>query len=180
MRSSGEYYYVGRGSGANSIVAYCLFITNVNPIELNLYFERFLNPHRTSPPDFDIDFSHTDRDDVMDYIFKRYGRDHVALLGSFPTFKQDSIIRQLGKVLGLPDNEIVQLQRTGRPTDNNGKLILQYGRLMQGFPSYPSLHPCGMLISQEPVSNYATLFMPPKGMPTVQMDMFYGRRYRPE
>ena len=167
-----QYYYVGRGSGANSLVAYCLFITNVNPIELNLYFERFLNPHRTSPPDFDIDFSHTDRDDVMDYIFKRYGRDHVALLGSFPTFKQDSIIRQLGKVLGLPDNEIVQLQRTGRPTDNNGKLILQYGRLMQGFPSYPSLHPCGMLISQEPVSNYATLFMPPKGMPTVQVDMF--------
>jgi len=167
-----EYYYVGRGSGANSLVAYCLFITNVNPIELNLYFERFLNPHRESPPDFDIDFSHTDRDDVMDYIFKRYGRDHVALLGSFPTFKQDSIIRQLGKVLGLPDSEIVQLQRTGRPTDQNGKLILQYGSLMQGFPSYPSLHPCGMLISQEPISNYATLFMPPKGMPTVQMDMF--------
>lgn len=167
-----EYYYVGRGSGANSIVAYCLFITNVNPIELNLYFERFLNPHRTSPPDFDIDFSHTDRDDVMDYIFKRYGRDHVALLGSFPTFKHDSIIRQLGKVFGLPDNEIVQLQRTDRATDNNGRLIQQYGKLMQGFPSYPSLHPCGILISQERVLNYATLFMPPKGMPTVQMDMF--------
>jgi DNA polymerase-3 subunit alpha len=167
-----NYYWVGRGSGANSIVAYCLFITNVNPIQLNLYFERFLNLQRLSPPDFDIDFSHTDRDDVMDYIFKRYGRDHVALLGSFPTFRQDSIIRQLGKVLGLPDNEIVQLQRTGRPTDNNGKLILQYGRLMQGFPGYPSLHPCGILICQEPVSRYATLFMPPKGLPTVQMDMF--------
>ncbi|MFI5194871.1 MAG: PHP domain-containing protein, partial [Chitinophagales bacterium] len=167
-----EYYYVGRGSGANSIVAYCLFITNVNPIKLNLYFERFLNPHRTSPPDFDIDFSHTDRDDVMDYIFKRYGRDHVALLGSFPTFKHDSIIRQLGKVFGLPDKEIEDLQRTGRAMDNNSRLILQYGKLMQGFPSYPSLHPCGILISREPISNYATLFMPPKGMPTVQMDMF--------
>jgi DNA polymerase-3 subunit alpha len=167
-----EYYYVGRGSGANSIVAYCLFITNVNPIELNLYFERFLNPHRTSPPDFDIDFSHTDRDDVMDYIFKRYGKNQVALLGSYPTFKHDSIIRQLGKVLGLPDKEIVDLQRTNKATDNNGRLILQYGKLMQGFPSYPSLHPCGMLISQEPIVNYASLFMPPKGFPTAQLDMF--------
>lgn len=169
---SREYYYVGRGSGANSIVAYCLFITNVNPIELNLYFERFLNPHRTSPPDFDIDFSHMDRDDVMDYIFKRYGKNQVALLGSYPTFKHDSIIRQLGKVFGLPDKEIVDLQKTDRATDSNGKLILQYGKLMQGFPGYPSLHPCGILISQEPVANYASLFMPPKGFPTAQIDMF--------
>lgn len=167
-----EYYYVGRGSGANSIVAYCLFITNVNPIELNLYFERFLNPHRKSPPDFDIDFSHTDRDDVMDYIFKRYGKSQVALLGSYPTFKHDSIIRQLGKVLGMPDKEIVDLQRTNTARDSNSRLILQYGKLMQGFPSYPSLHPCGMLISQEPIVNYVSLFMPPKGFPTAQIDMF--------
>jgi DNA polymerase-3 subunit alpha len=166
------YYYVGRGSGANSLVAYCLLITNVDPIELNLYFERFLNPHRVSPPDFDIDFSHTDRDDMMNYIFDRYGKDHVALLGSFPTFKNDSIVRQLGKVLGLPDKEIVDLQRSGRPTDQQGKLILQYGKLMQGFPGYPSLHPCGMLISKKPIVNYATTFMPPKGFPTVQLDMF--------
>src|SRR5690606_11918237 len=72
------FYYVGRGSGANSIVAYCLRITDVDPIELNLYFERFLNPHRTSPPDFDIDFSWTDRDEIMDYVFKRYGKQQVA------------------------------------------------------------------------------------------------------
>ncbi|HVU84648.1 MAG TPA: hypothetical protein VHC50_07395, partial [Puia sp.] len=169
---SEKYYYVGRGSGANSIVAYCLFITNVNPVELNLYFERFLNPHRKSPPDFDIDFSHTDRDDVMSYIFKRYGKDRVALLGSSPTFRHDSVIRQLGKVLGLPDGEIADLQRSGRARDNNGKLILQYGKLMLGFPAYPSLHPCGILISNEPMVNYASLFMPPKGFPTVQMDMF--------
>jgi DNA polymerase-3 subunit alpha len=69
------FYHVGRGSGANSIVAYSLYMTDVDPIELNLYFERFLNPHRTSPPDFDIDFSWTDRDEVMDYVFKRYGKD---------------------------------------------------------------------------------------------------------
>ncbi len=166
------YYYVGRGSGANSIVAYCLRITDVDPLELNLYFERFLNPHRTSPPDFDIDFSWTDRDEVIDYIFKRYGRKQVALLGSYPTFKHDSIIRQLGKVFGLPDEEIKALQRNNQPTDKIGKQILQYGKLMQGFPSHPSLHPCGMLITEEPIQHYATQFMPPKGFPTAMLDMF--------
>ena len=81
------FYHVGRGSGANSIVAFCLQITDVNPIELDLYFERFLNPYRTSPPDFDIDFSWQDRDEVIDYIFKRYGEAHVALLGMYSTFQ---------------------------------------------------------------------------------------------
>lgn len=166
------FYYVGRGSGANSIVAYCLRITDVDPIELNLYFERFLNPHRTSPPDFDIDFSWTDRDEVIDYIFKRYGKKHVALLGSYPTFQHDAIIRQLGKVFGLPDEEIKLLQRSTRPTDKIGKLILQYGGLMRNYPSHPSLHPCGMLISEEPMLDYVSLFMPPKGFPTALIDMF--------
>src|SRR5204863_7399563 len=71
--------FVGRGSGANSVVAYCLGITNVDPIELDLYFERFLNAERTSPPDFDIDFSWDHRDQVYDYFFAKYGRDHVCL-----------------------------------------------------------------------------------------------------
>ncbi len=166
------YYHVGRGSGANSIVAYCLGITDVDPIELNLFFERFLNAERTSPPDFDIDFSYTDRDDVMEYLFTRYGKQHVALLGSCPTFKSDSIIRQLGKVYGLPDEEIKTLQRTNTPTCAKTKKILQYGPLMRGFPYNPSLHPCGVLISNEPILNFTSLFMPPKGMPTTLMDMF--------
>jgi DNA polymerase-3 subunit alpha len=96
------FYHVGRGSGANSIVAYCLRITDVDPIELNLYFERFLNPRRSSPPDFDIDFSWKDRDEVFDYIFKRYGHKHTALLGATSTFKGKSSLRELGKVYGLP------------------------------------------------------------------------------
>ena len=79
--SSRGFYYVGRGSGANSIVAYCLLITDVDPIELDLYFERFLNPHRSVPPDFDMDFSWKDRDEMIDYIFKRYGKDLVGFLG---------------------------------------------------------------------------------------------------
>ena len=86
------YYHVGRGSGANSVVAYCLRITDVCPIELDLYFERFLNPKRKSPPDFDIDYSWKERDDVIEYIFKRYGRKHTALLGAMSTFKDRSII----------------------------------------------------------------------------------------
>lgn len=166
------FYHVGRGSGANSIVAYCMGITDVDPIELNLYFERFLNPERTSPPDFDIDFSHHDRDEVMDYVFKRYGKEHVSLVGNFTTYKNDSIIRELGKVFGLPDNEIKELQRTNTPRDQIQKLIMQYGSLMRGFPGNTSVHACGMFISEEPITHHAALFMPPKGMATSQLDMY--------
>lgn len=166
------FYYVGRGSGANSIVAYCLRITDVDPIELNLYFERFLNPERTTPPDFDIDFSWTDRDDIMDYIFKRYGKKHVALLGSYATFQHDAIIMELGKVFGLPVDEIKSLQRVAQPTDTIQRTILQYGRLMKNFPNNISIHPCGMLVTENPIYEYAALFMPPKGFATTQMDMF--------
>ncbi|MFC4231505.1 DNA polymerase III subunit alpha [Parasediminibacterium paludis] len=166
------FYHVGRGSGANSIVAFCLGITDVDPIELNLYFERFLNPERTSPPDFDIDFSYTDRDDVMDYIFKRHGKDHVALCGSISTFKHDAVIHELGKVFGLPEEEIKQVQRLAQPQDKIHQLIFQYGSLLRGFPNIMSIHPCGMLITEEKITNYATCFLPPKGFTGVQMDMF--------
>ncbi len=166
------FYHVGRGSGANSIVAYCMGITDVDPIELNLYFERFLNPERTSPPDFDIDFSHHDRDHVMDYVFKRYGKEHVSLVGNFTTYKNDSIIRELGKVFGLPDEEIKELQRTNVSRDKNQEFIIQYGSLMKKFPSNCSVHACGMFISEEPITNHLALFMPPKGMPTSQLDMY--------
>jgi DNA polymerase-3 subunit alpha len=96
------FYHVGRGSGANSVVAYCLYITDVDPIELNLYFERFINPKRTSPPDFDIDYSWKERDRVLDYIFETYPNEHTALLGTISTFRGKSIVRELAKVYGLP------------------------------------------------------------------------------
>ena len=105
------YYHVGRGSGANSVVAYCLKITDVDPIELDLYFERFLNPKRSSAPDFDIDFSWKERDSVIDYIFKRHGHEHTALLGATVTFQDRAVFRELGKVHGLPKGEIDQLVR---------------------------------------------------------------------
>lgn len=103
---SAGYHHVGRGSGANSIVAYCLYITDVEPLELDLYFERFINPKRSSPPDFDIDFSWDERDDVTDYIFKRYGREHTALLATYSTFQHAAVIRELGKVFGLTKDDI--------------------------------------------------------------------------
>lgn len=103
------FYYVGRGSGANSMVAYCLRITDVDPIDLDLYFERFINPYRTSPPDFDLDFSWQDRDKVTDYIFKRHGTEHTALLATYSTFQANAVVRELGKVFGLPKEEIDHL-----------------------------------------------------------------------
>ena len=166
------FYYVGRGSGANSIVAYCLQITDVDPIELDLYFERFLNPHRTSPPDFDIDFSWLDRDEVIDYVFKRYGKKQVALLGMYSTFQYRAVVRELGKVFGLPKEEIDLLAAGGNPDDKIQQQILRYGKLIENFPNHLSIHPGGMLISEESIYQYATVFMPPKGFPTVQLDMF--------
>ncbi len=103
---SAGFHHVGRGSGANSIVAYCLFLTDVDPLELDLYFERFINPHRASPPDFDMDFSWDERDDVTNYIFDRYGREHVALLATYSTFQPAAAVREIGKAIGLPKAEI--------------------------------------------------------------------------
>ncbi|HWS23294.1 MAG TPA: PHP domain-containing protein, partial [Anaerolineales bacterium] len=142
------FYHVGRGSGANSIVAYCLRITDVDPIELNLYFERFLNPKRTSPPDFDIDYSWKDRDEVFDYIFKRYGHKHTALLGATSTFKGKSILRELGKVYGLPKEEIdVLVEEPNNPLNNNdiANYIVKLGTRMTDFPNIRSIHAGGVL-----------------------------------
>lgn len=169
------FYHVGRGSGANSVVAYCLKITDVDPIELDLYFERFINPHRTSPPDFDIDYSWKERDDVQDYIFKRYGHKHTALLGTMSTFLGKSIIRELGKVYGLPKAEIDTLIKDPENVLNQhdiSKKILHIGAKMAGFPNIRSIHAGGVLISEEPICCYTALDMPPKGLPTTQWDMY--------
>ncbi|WP_339757919.1 DNA polymerase III subunit alpha [Algoriphagus aquimarinus] len=173
------FYYVGRGSGANSIVAYCLKITDVDPIKLDLYFERFLNPHRTSPPDFDMDFSWKDRDEVIDYIFKRYGKDHVSLLGMYSTFQRRAVIRELGKIFGLPKEEIDQLVRGKDQPMNEDKIqrtILKYGQLLENFPNHHSIHPGGMLISEKPIYQYTVNEMPPKGFCTAQIDMFLAEK----
>jgi len=169
------FYHVGRGSGANSIVAYCLKITNVDPIDLNLYFERFINPKRSSPPDFDIDYSWKERDEVIDYIFKRYGYNHTALLGTISTFRGKSIVRELGKVHGLPKEEIDAIIDNPSSDTNRNEItdiIFSTGHRIADFPNMRSIHAGGILISEEPVSCYTALDMPPKGFPTTQWDMY--------
>ena len=169
------FYHVGRGSGANSVVAYCLRITDVDPIELDLYFERFLNPKRSSPPDFDIDYSWKERDEVIDYIFKRYGHKHTALLGTISTFRGKSIYRELGKVHGLPKAEIDELVSNPARYHSLNKITQHIHELAQqivDFPNQRSIHAGGILISEEPITNYVALDMPPKGFLTTQWDMY--------
>jgi len=170
---SKDFPYVGRGSGANSMVAYLLRITNVDPIELDLYFERFINPFRTNPPDFDIDFSWTDRDDITNYIFNKYGWDKTALLGTYITFNKKSAFREIGKVFGLPADEITRLQKNPVPQKNDqyGEWVVRYSKLISGMPSHLSIHASGILISEKPINYYSTTHILPKGFPTTHFDM---------
>lgn len=167
------YYYVGRGSGANSVVAYLLRITDVDPIELDLYFERFINLFRQNPPDFDIDFSWKDRDDITRYIFERFGKDgQVSLLATYSTFQQRAIIRELGKVFGLPPYEIEKVAQTDYSNlDHIGKLIRRYGERLIDFPSHLSIHAGGVLISDRPIHYFTATSLPPKGYPVTHFDM---------
>ncbi|WP_313002829.1 DNA polymerase III subunit alpha [Chryseobacterium gleum] len=166
--------HVGRGSGANSIVSYCLGITDICPLELDLYFERFLNLNRKSPPDFDIDWSWQNRDTILEYIFDRYGKDHVAFCGTNVEFKYRSIFREVGKVFGLPKEELDDLATKPMEDHDRNKvvrMVQKYGKLLEKFPNLRSMHSCGILISEEPITSYTALEMPPKGFPIVQFDM---------
>ena len=161
-------YHVGRGSGANSIVAYCLRITDVDPISLDLYFERFLNPKRSSPPDFDIDYSWKDRDEIHRYIFDRYEDRHVALLGATTTFRDRSVLLEIGKVHGFSKNESLP------------QSIIGIAQQILDFPNIRSIHAGGVLITEEPITCYSALDMPPKGFLTTQWDMYVAERLRVE
>ncbi|PNQ74941.1 DNA polymerase III subunit alpha [Hanstruepera neustonica] len=170
-RSKG-YFYVGRGSGANSIIAYLLRITDVDPVELDLYFERFINLYRKNPPDFDIDFSWTDRDDITEFIFKRFK--NTALITVYNTFKYKASVRELGKVFGLPKSEI-DILSSGKynfdQLDRLSQLVLKYSTYINGFPNYLGIHAGGIIISEKPIHYYGATFMPPKGFATTQFDM---------
>ena len=172
--NSRGFLHIGRGSGANSIVSYCLGITDICPIELDLYFERFLNVNRKSPPDFDIDWSWKERDTILEYIFNRYGADHVAFCGTNVEFKYRSIFREVGKVFGLPKEELDALAKNPMAShDKNSivKFVQEYGMMLEKYPNQRSMHSCGILISEEPITNYSVLEMPPKGFPIVLFDM---------
>ncbi|WP_158800631.1 DNA polymerase III subunit alpha [Pedobacter sp. L105] len=168
------FLHIGRGSGANSIVSYCLGITAICPLELDLYFERFLNLNRKSPPDFDIDWSWKERDTILEYIFNRYGYDHVAFCGTNVEFKYKSILREVGKVFGLPKEELDTLTINPMNLHDKNSVVQQvhkYGEMLEKFPNQRSMHSCGIIISEEPITNFTTLEMPPKGFPIVQFDM---------
>ena len=170
-RSKG-YFYVGRGSGANSIIAYLLRITDVDPVELDLYFERFINLYRKNPPDFDIDFSWKDRDDITEFIFNRFK--NTALITVYNTFKFKASVRELGKVFGLPKAEMDVLTRGKyhiNQLDKLSQLVLVYSKYIQGFPNYLGIHAGGIIISERPIHYYTATFLPPKGFPTTQFDM---------
>lgn len=168
------FLHIGRGSGANSIIAYCLDITDICPLELDLYFERFLNLNRKTPPDFDIDWSWKERDIILTYIFEKYGKDHVAFCGTNVEFKYRSIFREVGKVFGLPKEELDELAKNPMNTHHKNevvKMVQKYGIMLEKYPNQRSMHSCGIIISEEPITNFTALEMPPKGFPIVQFDM---------
>lgn len=167
----------GRGSAAGSLCAYCLGITDTDPIRFNLLFERFLNPERVSMPDIDIDFCAERRDEVVEYVKKRYGKDRVAQIVAFDTMKARGSVRDAGRVLGTPEDKIDRaanaLPRFG---DSSLKKELETGELremyrsdpdiarlvdtamrIEGLPRNVSVHAPGVLITREPVSEYVPL-----------------------
>ena len=153
-------------------MAYLLRITDVDPIELDLYFERFINLYRQNPPDFDMDFSWRDRDDVINYIFQRF--DNVVLQGTYNTFQTKSVVRELGKVFGLPKHEIDAVTRGKKTTksyDQFFKLINQYSPKIKGCPSHLSVHASGILITEQPIYDCTATSLPPNGHPITHFDM---------
>jgi len=164
------FFHVGRGSGANSLAAYCLGITDVDPIELDLYFERFINPYRANPPDFDLDFSWKDRDTVLDYLFQKYPPGHTALIATYQTFQERRALRELAKVFGLPESEWESALNTENQ-DPIHRAIRHFSARLKDMPSHLSIHAGGVLISEKPLSYFSALQRPPKGYPMVQFSM---------
>ncbi len=165
----------GRGSAASSLVSYCLGITHVDPIKYDLFFERFLNPGRVDPPDIDVDFPWDERDDILDYIFQKYGTDCAAMIANHNTFKARSAVREIAKVYGLPDNEIGrvtkkmsgfwqpeniwQLTQT-HPIYKETELtdpwpeIIALAEKIRGYPRHLSIHCGGVVIAPDGINNY--------------------------
>ncbi|MCL2357733.1 MAG: DNA polymerase III subunit alpha [Defluviitaleaceae bacterium] len=181
----------GRGSGAGSIVAYVLRITDVDPIPYNLLFERFLNPERVSMPDFDIDFCYERRQEVIDYVIRKYGDDHVAQIITFGTMKARAVTRDVGRALAMPYADVdrvakmipgdlgmtlekavkisPELKQAFETEDDTRKLIEMSLRL-EGLPRHASTHAAGVIICDSPVSEYVPLNLN-DGVVTTQFPM---------
>jgi len=174
----------GRGSSAGSLTAYCLGITNVDPIRYGLLFERFLNPERISMPDMDIDFSDDRRDEVIRYVAERYGRDRVAHIITFGTLGAKAAIRDVGRVLGMPYGDVDRIAKLvpnfplnitlddayqkSLPlaemvrSQSNVKELWEIARTLEGCTRHASVHASAVVISDEPLEEYIPLYKDPK------------------
>ncbi len=169
----------GRGSGAGSIVAYAIEITDIDPIKYGLIFERFLNPERISMPDFDIDFDYEKRQDVIDYVSDKYGHDHVSQIITFGTMSARMVIRDVARVLDVSYAEADKLAKMipnelhitiKKAMEQNKELkdlyegnsdihnLLDIAMALEGLPRQASTHACGIIIAREPVVNYVPLY----------------------
>jgi DNA polymerase-3 subunit alpha len=186
----------GRGSGAGSVVAWALTITDLDPIALNLLFERFLNPERVSMPDFDIDFCETHRDKVIQYVQQKYGRDRVAQIITFGRLKARAVLKDTGRVLQMPYGQVDRLAKLipNHPTDPwtlerslNGvsevateyrdpdvKRLFDLAMKLEGLPRHASTHAAGVVIGDRPLDELVPLYRDPRSdMPVTQFDMKY-------
>ncbi len=187
----------GRGSGAGSVVAWSLTITDLDPIELNLLFERFLNPERVSMPDFDIDFCETHRDKVITYVQGKYGRDRVAQIITFGRLKSRAVLKDTGRVLQMSYGQVDRLAKLipNHPTDPwtlerslNGvselaaeykgdadvKRLFDLAMKLEGLPRHASTHAAGVVIGDRPLDELVPLYRDPRSeMPVTQFDMKY-------
>lgn len=187
----------GRGSGAGSLVAWSLTITDVDPIALNLLFERFLNPERVSMPDFDIDFCQDRRDEVIAYVCQKYGQDHVAQIITFGKLQARAALRDVGRVLGMPYNKVdgicklipnnpanpvtlkdavaqeVELQ-TAIGSDSSVERLFAVAQQIEGLYRHASTHAAGVVIGQEPLENIVALYHDGESpLPATQFNMKY-------
>ena len=187
----------GRGSGAGSIVAYALKITNVDPIPYNLLFERFINPERISMPDFDIDFCQDRRQEVIEYVTKKYGEERVGQIITFGTLSAKAVLRDVSRVFALPYSEAdalaklvpeelgIELQeaidkepKLKEIEDNDPKIrrILQIGKRLEGLNRHAGIHAAGVIITNEPLVTYCPLFRGAKGEQVVQFDKDFSEK----
>ncbi len=182
----------GRGSAAGSIVSYCLGITNIDPIRYNLLFERFLNPERVSMPDIDIDFCYERRQEVIDYVVEKYGKDQVVQIVTFGTLAAKGVVRDVGRVLDMPyarcdaiakmipgdlgmtlEKALKQSPdlRSAYNEDPEVKYLIDMSMRLEGLPRHTSMHAAGVVISQTSVDEYVPLSKAADGSITTQFTM---------
>ena len=182
----------GRGSAAGSIVSYCLEITNIDPIRYQLLFERFLNPERVTMPDIDVDFCYERRQEVIDYVVRKYGKDRVVQIVTFGTLAARGVIRDVGRVMDLPYafvdsiakmipqelnitiDKALKMNPELRKTyesDEQVKYLIDMSKRLEGLPRHSSMHAAGVVISQKSVDEYVPLSRASDGSITTQFTM---------